>query len=70
MLVEKPNPNLSKEKILRLVARDGGVKIHPNDVQQSELLGRLKILNLRGMVSLKREGNLLRFCLAKDSHLL
>lgn len=70
MLDQKPNKHLTKDKILLLASREEGIKIHPNDWQQSDLYGRLRIFRLRGFVSVKKEGNHLCFKLTKDTHLL
>lgn len=70
MITEKPNPSLTKDRVLSLAAKEGGVKIHPNDTQQADLLGRLKIFHLRGFLSMRREGNYLCYKLTKDIHLL
>jgi Tfp pilus assembly protein PilP len=66
----KPDKSLTKEKILNLASREGGFKIHPNDRQREELLGRFKIFEIRGMVKMKVENGHFCFVLAKDTLLL
>ena len=64
------NKQLSKDKILRMASKDGGIRIHPNDWKQDQLRSRLNIFRVRGLLYTTMSNGHICYHLTKEIHLL